>query len=177
VLADTAGLRAAAEEIEGEGIRRAYARAERADATLLVFDATRLPDLDADTLELIDERAVLVLNKADAATGPLPDTLDGRPLLAVSAASGQGLEALVTALAEAAARALDGGDAPALTRERHRAALAEAEAALRRALAAPADELAAEDVRLAARALGRITGRVDVEDVLDAIFREFCIGK
>jgi tRNA modification GTPase len=67
--------------------------------------------------------------------------------------------------------------APALTRERHRAALEECVAALRRALDARALELIAEDVRLAARALGRITGRVDVEDVLDAIFREFCIGK
>jgi tRNA modification GTPase len=69
------------------------------------------------------------------------------------------------------------GEGATLTRLRHRAALEETLAALRRATAAQAAELAAEDLRLAARALGRITGRVDVEDVLDVIFREFCIGK
>ncbi len=69
------------------------------------------------------------------------------------------------------------GEAPAITRARHRAALGETAAALARALAAPAPELVAEDVRLAMRALGRITGRVEVEDLLDVIFRDFCIGK
>ena len=66
---------------------------------------------------------------------------------------------------------------PALTRARHRAALEQCVAALTRCQAADALELVAEDLRLAARALGRITGRVDVEDVLDVIFKEFCIGK
>jgi tRNA modification GTPase len=69
------------------------------------------------------------------------------------------------------------GEAPALTRERHRAALEECAAALAASRFADLPELAAEDVRLAVRALGRITGRVDVEDLLDVIFREFCIGK
>jgi len=67
--------------------------------------------------------------------------------------------------------------APVITRARHREALADCVAALDRALAGTAPELIAEDLRLAARALGRITGRVGVEDVLDVIFREFCIGK
>jgi tRNA modification GTPase len=72
---------------------------------------------------------------------------------------------------------LDGGGVP-LTRQRHRQALEGCLAALKRAQAQRrAPELLAEDVRLAARALGRITGRVDVEDMLDIIFREFCIGK
>ena len=69
------------------------------------------------------------------------------------------------------------GDAPALTRARHRQALEDCATALGRAKAAALPELLTEDLRLAARALGRVTGRVDVEDVLDAIFREFCIGK
>jgi tRNA modification GTPase len=72
---------------------------------------------------------------------------------------------------------LEGSGQPALSRARHRAAAAEAEAALRRAINATLPELAAEDVRVASRSLGRITGRVDVEDVLDVIFGEFCIGK
>jgi tRNA modification GTPase len=69
------------------------------------------------------------------------------------------------------------GAAPSLTRVRHRTALDECVAALRRSLEASLPELAAEDLRLATRALGRITGRVDVEDLLDVIFRDFCIGK
>ena len=69
------------------------------------------------------------------------------------------------------------GEAAPLTRARHRQALSDCHAALVRAETAGAAELVAEDVRLAARALGRITGRVDVEEVLDVIFREFCIGK
>jgi tRNA modification GTPase len=88
------------------------------------------------------------------------------------------MEALMTALTGLVKTRLD-GDAPVLTRPRHRHALAEAEAALEKALAAPADqpELMAEDLRLAMRALGRLTGRVDVEELLDFVFRDFCIGK
>ena len=71
------------------------------------------------------------------------------------------------------------GETPALTRPRHRQALTEAQASLRHALTAPNDqpELFAEDLRLALRAVGRITGRVDVEELLDSVFRDFCIGK
>ena len=68
-------------------------------------------------------------------------------------------------------------EAPLLTRARHRQALEEAVSALRRSLSAPLAELRAEDLRLALRNLGRITGTVDVEDLLDVIFRDFCIGK
>jgi tRNA modification GTPase len=67
--------------------------------------------------------------------------------------------------------------APLLTRARHREALADCTAALQRSVTVALPELAAEDVRLAVRALGRITGRVDVEDILDVVFRDFCIGK
>jgi tRNA modification GTPase len=107
----------------------------------------------------------------------MPPTIGGRPALAVSARSGEGIEPLLDELGARAAAGLDDREAPALTRARHRTAVVEAEAALRRALDATLPELAAEDVRVAARALGRITGRVDVEEMLDVIFREFCIGK
>ena len=72
---------------------------------------------------------------------------------------------------------LASGDQPVLTRLRHREALEDCRQALTRGLAIGPVELKAEELRLATRALGRITGRVDVEDVLDVIFREFCIGK
>ena len=174
ILADTAGLRDAADEIEQEGIRRARQRAGSADLKLLVFDATVPPD--AATLELLDGDAVAVLNKADLAGG-VADRVGTAPALPVSAATGAGLPGLLAALEARVAERLAGSGAPPLTRARHRAALEECRDSLERAMAAPLPELVAEDVRLAARALGRITGRVDVEDLLDVIFRDFCIGK
>jgi tRNA modification GTPase len=178
ILADTAGLREAAEAIEEEGVRRARARAEAADLRLIVFDATCLPRVDAASLALVDERTVVVVNKCDInGARPLPDGLADRPRCMVSATTGEGLDELLAALTRRAGHVLEGSGGPALTRARHRHALEEAQAALRRVSAAPLPELAAEDVRVAARALGRITGRVDVEEMLDVIFREFCIGK
>lgn len=177
VLADTAGLReAAADEVEEEGIRRARDRAARADVKVAVFDATALPDLDPATLALIDADSVVVLNKCDVAT-VTPLTIAGAAPLLVSARTGAGLRDLEQRLTAFSADRLAVGSAPSLTRARHRAALDECRTALDRALTAPLPELAAEDIRLASRALGRITGRVDVEDLLDIIFRDFCIGK
>jgi tRNA modification GTPase len=98
----------------------------------------------------------------------------------VSCLTGEGIAALLEALGQRAAELLSSGDEPLLTRVRHRAALQSAAEALARFTAAPNHtELAllAEDLRLATRALGRITGEVAVEEVLDRIFSEFCIGK
>jgi tRNA modification GTPase len=183
-LADTAGLRAAEADlagggaldpVEAEGIRRSRARAEAADLKLLVFDAARPPD--PAVLALADADALLCLNKIDLVAEP-PDALDGRPAVAVSALTGHGMPALVAALGAAVAARFGGSEAaPLLTRARHRQAVAEAAEALARAQAAGLPELAAEDLRLALRALGRVVGTVDVEDLLDLIFHDFCIGK
>jgi tRNA modification GTPase len=169
ILADTAGIREGADPIEAEGIRRARARAAAADLRLLVLDAGA-PEALAGFADLRDEATLLVWNKTDLAAAPG----DG---LSVSAATGQGLAALVEALAARAEGVLAGGDAPVVTRERHRVALEDCVDCLARAVAGQDPALIAEDLRLAARALGRITGRVDVEDLLDVIFRDFCIGK
>ena len=118
-----------------------------------------------------------MFNKLDMATGRLPETLQDQATVAVSALDGDGVEGLLTLLGRRAAAALEGGGGPVMTRARHRVALGEAEVALRRALDAGLPELVAEDVRVAMRSIGRITGRVDVEDMLDVIFKEFCIGK
>ncbi|MFC5358421.1 tRNA uridine-5-carboxymethylaminomethyl(34) synthesis GTPase MnmE [Azospirillum himalayense] len=177
VLADTAGLReAAADEVEEEGIRRALDRAARADVKVAVFDATALPTLDPATVALLDKDTVVVLNKTDVVDAAVA-TVGGWEAVAVSARTGAGLPELERRLTAFTADRLAGSGAPALTRARHRSALEECRDALRRALTAPLPELMAEDVRLASRALGRITGRVDVEDLLDVIFRDFCIGK
>jgi tRNA modification GTPase len=182
-LADTAGLRALDPDadghgaIEAEGIRRAKARAESADLRIAVFDATRLPD--PATQGLVDAATFQVRNKidlADSAADALPEAGLGR--FDLSARTGAGVDALLAALDHAvAARFGDAAGAPAITRARHRTALSETAEALERAADAALPELAAEDLRLATRALGRITGRVDVEDLLDVIFRDFCIGK
>ncbi len=171
ILADTAGLREASEAVEAEGVRRALARAESADLTLLVLDgssADPLAGLPASRADLT------VWNKSDL---PSPAKRDG---LAISLKTGDGLDALIAAITVKVRDRLEApSEAPTLTRKRHRHALEDAARSLEAALATPSDrpELLAEDLRLALRALGRITGRVDVEDLLDVVFRDFCIGK
>jgi tRNA modification GTPase len=175
VLADTAGLRLSTEEIESEGIRRALARAASADLCIAVVDATAGGELPQEIRKLPEDRRMLVANKSDLLGEPVE--IDGQPLLAVSAKTGAGIPALRETLAKLVAESMAIGNSPVLSRARHRAALTECQAALKRAGGAGSPELLAEDLRLAARALGRITGRVGVEEILDRIFAEFCIGK
>lgn len=176
LLADTAGLRESGDAIETEGVRRALDRAARADLKLIVLDGAVWPVVPEAIRAQIDAQSILVLNKADLRVARL-DVFAGQPLVSVSALSGAGLTDLLAALKQSAAALLSAGDQPALTRLRHRAALEDCGQTLARGVAIGPVELKAEELRLATRALGRITGRVDVEDVLDLIFREFCIGK
>lgn len=168
VLADTAGLRETGDAIEAEGVRRARAQGAAAELVLAIFAADAPPD--AETLALLEGGAMAVVNKADLAAPALPG-------LAVSARTGAGLPALRSAL-EAAVRARAGlSDVAGLTRPRHRAALADTIAALDALPDAGLPELRAEALRSAMRALGRLTGAVGVEAILDLVFSEFCIGK
>jgi tRNA modification GTPase len=178
VLADTAGLREPTDEIEAEGVRRARARAAAADLKLIVFDGTLWPDLDPAATALVDDNSLVILNKTDLMKRlPEAPAIAGHSALLLSAVSGDGMQDLLKTIEARVVEALGVGEAPGATRLRHRQALEDCSAALARAETAGLGELQAEDLRLAARSLGRITGRVDVEDVLDAIFREFCIGK
>lgn len=178
ILSDTAGLRPeqvsadAQGAIESEGIRRALKKAEEADIRLLVFDGTAQQP-DAHTLALTDMKSVVVINKCDQKKSPagIAGAID------ISAKTGQGLERLITGLSLKVRDLIGRNETPSLTRARHRTAIEECRDSLKRALTAELPELMAEDVRLAVRALGRITGRVDVEDLLDVIFKDFCIGK
>jgi len=121
----------------------------------------------------------IIQNKIDlSAERAQPENRTGN--FAISALTGEGIEQLVSDLAAFARTALQVAEPALVTRERHRIALQQTQAALLRALAVASsggEELIAEELRLAARELGRLTGRVDVEDVLDVIFRDFCIGK
>ncbi|NQV83736.1 MAG: tRNA uridine-5-carboxymethylaminomethyl(34) synthesis GTPase MnmE [Rhodospirillales bacterium] len=178
-IADTAGLRDGGDAIEAEGIRRARRTAAAADLRLAVFDGERWPEADPSTAELVDADTLVVINKCDLGGLKPPHEVNGQSALAISALTGDGIDHLLAAVAERVAGMMDLGDFPALTRARHREALEQCRDALGRYFASSGSspELAAEDLRLAARALGRITGRVDVDDILDVIFRDFCIGK
>lgn len=177
ILADTAGIREANDAVEQEGVDRALARVKAADIRLAVFDGAHWPDADAATATMIDGTSLVVLNKADLLHPAGSYTIAGRVPLLISALTGQGVAELMDALEAAIAARFDLAEAPAPTRLRHRAALEACLEALSSARAARSSELLAEDLRAAAAALGRITGRVDVEQVLDIIFRDFCIGK
>jgi tRNA modification GTPase len=172
-LADTAGLREASDEIEAEGVRRALLRAETADVRLLVFAADQPPD--ADTLALVAPGALVVASKADLVSAPA--RIGGAAPVPVSVRTGEGMAALRDKLVAVAADLACPANAIPLTRRRHRAALLEAVARLAELDGAGLPELRAECLRAASAALGRITGRVGIEAVLDAVFREFCIGK
>jgi tRNA modification GTPase len=176
VLADTAGLREAANSIEEEGVRRARRRAEAADLRILVVDGQDEAGFQEST-GLVDESTILALNKSDLGPARIVTEKPNLSVYAISAESGEGIGELLDGLEAIVRERIGLAGQPALTRARHREALEDCLEALRRSLVAPLPELAAEDLRLATRALGLITGRVDVEDLLDVIFRDFCIGK
>lgn len=184
LLADTAGLRETSDAIEAEGVRRAKAWAEEADLRLWVVDGSHVEQADAHP-DVIRAGDWLILNKADIADA---DSLSGvqahwtdRGLSVVRLVgrSEAGALALRGVLSSHVADALSGAEFPAATRLRHAERLSEASNYLARALSDVGleVELAAEDVRLAARALERISGRIDPEDVLGRVFSTFCIGK
>jgi tRNA modification GTPase len=169
IIVDTAGLRESADLIEQEGVSRARARAQDADLVLWL-----VPPDGEENVPPPARRLLKVGTKADM--GGHRTECD----LMIAAATGQGLPDLIARLEEEAASLMGQGDA-VITRERHRKALDRAQGCLIRARDMLASrgplELAAEEVRLSARAIGEITGRVDVEDVLDRLFSSFCIGK
>jgi tRNA modification GTPase len=171
-VTDTAGLRHSDDPIERIGIDRALARAEAADLVLWL----REPGSAADAPALAGSNEVwTIATKCDIALRGVEGAK-----LHISAATGIGLDRLETELERFARAKLEiGGEVPALTRERHRQALAAAAAALARIEADPdlPPEIVAEEIRLAQNSVGRIAGRVDVEDVLGEIFGRFCIGK
>lgn len=173
-LADTAGLREGGDSIEIEGIARAKRRAAEADLKIALFDGAVHPARETATMDLIDSDTLVAINKADLLSPPR-DSEGGVHF--ISAKTGFGMDAFVAALLQHIRSKTDTGAAMPLTRVRHRKALEECSDALIRARTAPLPELASEDLRLAARALGRLTGRIDVEEVLDVVFRDFCIGK
>lgn len=172
IVSDTAGLRDAAGSIEREGIRRSLKAAEDAQLVLWLTES----GLDSPPESISRETPLAVRTKADLARS---EALNAAPM-AISIKSGAGVDALIRLIAERAGEAVGSySDQPVITQARHRQQLEASARSLETFLAGDPEavELRAEDVRQAAHALGRITGRVDVEDVLGQIFSRFCIGK
>jgi tRNA modification GTPase len=172
-LADTAGLRETADIVEAEGVRRAERAAREADLRIHVIDGAN-PEPPVGPIEQQD---IVVFNKADQRPGALAP----QGALPVSAASGEGIEQLESRIGEFISKRAASVEAPVITRTRHReklsaglASLVQARQLLDEDMGA---ELAAEDVRMALRQLGAVVGTVGVEDILGAVFSQFCIGK
>jgi tRNA modification GTPase len=172
LISDTAGLRDSDDLIEAEGVRRARQRAKEADLRLALLTSH---DDKSEFNDLMNDGDLWLLGQADRLAWA--DARDGE--LCVSSLTRLGLEELEVIIANRAQADLGKSESAPLTRLRHQEAVREGIGALERALTASvhAPELVAEDLRLAARALGRVTGRVDMEDVLDRLFSQFCIGK
>jgi tRNA modification GTPase len=168
-LVDTAGLREAEDEIERLGVARTRARIGEADLLLWLSEGGETPAGEEIIAGAVD--SLRLATKVDIRAAGTCD-------LAISARTGLGLEALIAEIRRRTERRLGDGSSAVLTRERHRRLVEEAAAALRACLEPGKPlEIVAEDLRAANRALGRIVGAVDVEDVLDAVFAQFCIGK
>ncbi|MBC7578451.1 MAG: 50S ribosome-binding GTPase, partial [Tardiphaga sp.] len=178
---DTAGLREAIDPVEQEGVRRARTRAAEADLRLWLVAAQAEGDVEQGLRDWMAETKDgfwVVRNKVDDGVDlGASRSATGFPCHSISAANGNGVPELISALAGfAAAHFAD--ESSLISRVRHRELLRETADALGRAVELPEQsELIAEDLRIAALRLGQLLGRVDVEDVLDVIFRDFCIGK
>ena len=185
IVADTAGLREGRDEIESEGIRRALARAETADLRIVMVEASPAIKLDSRIRSLLGEDAMVVVNKIDLRDVAPGTRVDGHQVWPMSVTAGTGLDSFLDALEKRVERRMGRGESPVITRERHRSSIKETAACLRRFMAGSENgemtnarlELVAEDLRLAARTLGRVTGKIGVEELLDVVFRDFCIGK
>jgi tRNA modification GTPase len=186
-LLDTAGIRESDDPVEQEGVRRARERASMADVVLWVTDVSAAgsatdvarASFRATEIWLLKNKIDLVAeNRCERSESQSSKTVNRS--FNISASNGTGMDALVAALLAYAGEYFSATESAVITRARHRRALEDTVASLDRALnqdAGERDELIAEELRAAATTLGRLTGRVDVEDILDVIFRDFCIGK
>lgn len=181
ILTDTAGIRRSDEQIERVGVALALKEAKNADLVLYLEDINdQTSSEEAEkTLAEIDSATIRVMNKADLLKNG-HKSADAKADCIVSVKEGSGLDALLLLITDKAKELSDTSESPSLTRTRHRTALLKTIEHIQRALenlGEKDEELVAEDLRQAAYALGTITGHVGVEDLLDVIFAQFCIGK
>jgi tRNA modification GTPase len=172
IVSDTAGIREAEGAVEREGIRRTLAHARAADLVVWLLDASGKPALPPE--DIAPDRVLLVANKIDLAGAAAPSGA-----IAISTKTGAGIDDFGRRLSDIARQRIAVSEGPAITRGRYREQLQACMSALQAFMSGGQTdiELAAEELRRAAHALGRITGRVGVEDLLGEIFSRFCIGK
>ena len=179
IVSDTAGIRESVDEIEKKGIKLSLNRAEEADLKLVVVDAKNTDF--TDTLKgLLDDNAILVLNKSDLLEKDIDPEINRINHVLISIKNNLNIDKLIQKIKNALKNKFITSDDILITRERHRQHLEQCVSHLKRFNQKKEVEdfdIAAEDLRLAARHLGMIVGKVDVEEILGSIFNDFCIGK
>ncbi len=179
---DTAGIHRTTDTIESEGIKRALYCASDADILVVVADGSESQVTDAYVENMVSgihnphATVIGIANKSDKPTFKAPQHAV-QHIFSVSLHTQQGVDGFMTHLQAVIARQFSVPSEPIITRHRHRVALVQCVHHLTQATTAPVPELIAEDIRLAVRALGNITGQVDIEQILDIVFSDFCIGK
>ncbi len=179
VLFDTAGIRAAKNEIERKGIKLAFEKAENADLKLVLIDAQTL-DFNRIFKDLMDENAILVINKSDLLKIDLNSEIKRFEHVLISIKSNLNIDKLILKIKNKLKNKFITSADILITRERHRQHLEQCSGHLKNFIQKSEEEYfdkAAEDLRLATRELGMIVGKVDVEEILTSIFNDFCIGK
>jgi len=179
IISDTAGIRESKNEIEKKGIKLALKKAENADLKLIVIDA-KSPDFKGVLRELMDENAILVINKSDLLNEDLNLEIKNFEHVLISVKNNLNLEDLIFKIKNKLKNKFISSEDILITRERHRQHLEQSLNYLKNfeeKNEAEDFDKAAEDLRLATRHLGMIVGKVDIEDVLGSIFNDFCIGK
>ena len=179
ILADTAGIRKVKNKIEKEGIKRAIKKAKDSDLTLIMIDASK-KTINKDIKKLINKDCILIFNKSDLKKKIQKNEFKKNDQILISVIKNKNIDELIKKIKNKLSKKFMKSNDILITRERHRtklnAALKEIEKFLEKDQAKEI-ETAAEDLRLATRHLGSIVGRVDVEEILGAIFQDFCIGK
>ncbi len=179
ILADTAGIRKAKNNVEKEGIKRAIKKAKDADITLIIFDLTK-KTINKDLKKLINDDCIIIFNKSDLTKITPNNKFDKKDQIVISVKEGKNIDRLIKVIKKKLSTKFMKSSNILITRERHRikleAALKEIEKFLSKNHSKEI-ETAAEDLRLATRHLGSIVGKVDIEEILGSIFQDFCIGK
>ena len=179
IVSDTAGIRDSKDEIEQKGVKLALHRADDADLKLVIIDGNS-NDLNKTLKDFVDENAILVVNKSDLLNGNLNEKFKKHEYVLVSIKNNSNLDQLISKIKNKLKNKFISNEDILITRERHRQHLEHCITYLKSFKNKKGSEefdKAAEDLRLATRHLGMIVGKVDVEELLDSIFNDFCIGK
>ena len=179
IVSDTAGIRDSKDEIEQKGVKLALHRADDADLKLVIIDGNS-NDLNKTLKDFVDENAILVVNKSDLLNGNLNEKFKKHEYVLISIKNNSNLDQLISKIKNKLKNKFISNEDILITRERHRQHLEHCITYLKsfkNKKGSKEFDKAAEDLRLATRHLGMIVGKVDVEELLDSIFNDFCIGK